>query len=43
MNKPMGVATYRLLPERIREELPSLEELESGLAGDDDTDTEGHG
>lgn len=41
MNKPMGVATYRLLPERMRRELPSLEELETGLAGEDGTDTAG--
>lgn len=35
MNKPMGVATYKLLPAQIRDGLPSLEELEAGLAGDD--------
>ena len=41
VNKPMGVATYRLRPERIREELPGLEELESGLAGDSGADDQG--
>ena len=35
MNKPMGVATYKLLPEQIRDGLPSLEELEAELAGDE--------
>ena len=39
MNKPMGVATYKLLPAQIREVLPSLEELEAELAGDDEPDT----
>jgi len=37
VNKPMGVATYKLLPEEIREKLPSMEELEAGLAEDDET------
>ncbi|MCB1882099.1 MAG: DUF1016 family protein, partial [Gammaproteobacteria bacterium] len=41
MDKPMGVATYRLLPERIREKLPSLEELEAGLVGDDEANRVG--
>ena len=39
VNKPMGVATYKLLPEQIRDGLPSLEELEAELAGDDEQDT----
>lgn len=31
INKPMGVATYRLLPENLLEELPSLEEIEAQI------------
>jgi predicted nuclease of restriction endonuclease-like (RecB) superfamily len=33
INKPMGVATYRLLPDKIRDELPSLEEIEEEFSG----------
>jgi len=33
--RPLGVATYRLLPEEIRRQLPSLEELEEGLSRED--------
>lgn len=33
INKPMGVAIYRLLPDKIRDELPSLEEIEAEFSG----------
>jgi predicted nuclease of restriction endonuclease-like (RecB) superfamily len=32
VNKPMGVSEYRLLPARLRDALPSVEELESVVA-----------
>lgn len=34
INKPIGVATYRPLPEEFREKLPSLEEIEAGFLVD---------
>jgi hypothetical protein len=32
VGKPMGVATYRLLPGDLQSELPSIEQLEAELA-----------
>lgn len=39
INKPMGVATYRLLPEKIRDELPSREEIETKFSSGKEEDT----
>lgn len=39
MNKPMGVSTYQLLhalPEQLKGNLPSIEELEKELSGEED-------
>ncbi len=39
MNKPMGVSTYQLLhalPEKLKGNLPSIEELEKELSGEED-------
>jgi hypothetical protein len=30
----MGIATYKLLPRKLRDELPSLGEIEEKLSGD---------
>ena len=30
-NKPMGVATYRMLPAKLKAELPSAQQIEAGI------------